>query len=96
MPKHKNKKKKDKELSAQMVRMQQVANEQAGKIYGNGVFTKMTPADFNPELEAEQYLEEIEVDFPESRCSLRQYRDFLEELQGNIRSRINQLDEEIG
>lgn len=54
------------------------------------------PKPFDTEEEAERLINEIEGQFPPERCTLEQYRDVLDTLEDLVRSRVRQLDDEIG
>lgn len=50
---------------------------------------------FDPEVESERLREEIEEQYPPSRCSLEQYRAVLQSLISDLRERVSQLDDEL-
>jgi hypothetical protein len=57
---------------------------------------KPKAAPLDPDAQAVTLLQEIEADYPPSRCSLETYRDILIALRAELQQRIGELNEEIG
>ncbi len=50
----------------------------------------------DPDDESERLLSEIEAQYPPDKCSLEEYKEVLEALMGDLKTRVRQLHEEIG